>query len=59
MAKCCNFNRTYIEVVALGRGASHLLYVLRSTLLGVICDCDGAAPVRSSTKYIGHRAATA
>ena len=20
MAKCCNFNRTYIEVVALGRG---------------------------------------
>ena len=22
MAKCCNFNRTYIEVVALGQGAS-------------------------------------
>ena len=24
MAKCCNFNRTYIKVVALGQGASHL-----------------------------------
>ena len=24
MAKCCNFNRTYIEVVALGRGAFHM-----------------------------------
>ena len=23
-AKCCNFNRTYIEVVALGRGACYL-----------------------------------
>ena len=28
MAKCCNFNRTYIEVVALGQGASQMLTTL-------------------------------
>ena len=27
MTKCCNFNRTYIEVVALGQEASHLMFL--------------------------------